>query len=324
MIQKVRKIILQYTIVFICIILIISSFPSFAVGNKETSVYQITVEYNFKKPVITQLKVGNNIYDQVILEDVPCFGDPGEPCLPIKGAHILLPQGTKINDITIETGEKVFLGTGFNVLPCSKSISLPQIDLLSVPIPNKAIYNSNDLFPGKLYDLFDVQSYRGYEILVVNLYPVQYAPSSTELYYYKYLTVAVNTISNGRTNALFRGLTSDKNEVMKKVDNPCIVDTYTKPVGSIDSSNKYDLLILTSSSLQRRFQELIDYHNNRGIKTTLKTLNDVGGSGSAEGSRTSLNTISPFPQKGQILGSMPVTRVRRTCQDSLPLFIVSC
>ena len=85
------------------------STSSVFVGGKDTGNEQISVSYSFDTPKLTKITIGDTIYDQVILQDVPCFGDPGEPCLPIKGAFILLPEGSKVANIFVGSMQIIML-----------------------------------------------------------------------------------------------------------------------------------------------------------------------------------------------------------------------
>jgi hypothetical protein len=261
---------------------VVSSSAVFGSIISETSDEVITLNYYFTAPKINRININGNLYDEIILDDVPSFGNPGEPCLPIKGAHILLPPGSQVKNIIVETSEKIFFGDGFTVLPSGEPVPLSEISYHSYPEPDQTIYDSDEMFPGRMFDEIGVYSYRGFDILVLDLYPVQYIPSSGELFYYPSLKICVETCYDGHQNIFYRGLISDGQEILKKVDNPVDVDRYSFNKPASVNLEEYDLLILTTDTLKNAFQDLKTFHDNCGVKTIIKTLDDVGGNKTPE------------------------------------------
>lgn len=239
------------------------------------SAKQLSVDYSFDRPEISGVMIGGERYDRVTMPGIPNCGNAGQPALPAKGARILLPFGTEVSSIEIVPAKRVSLGSGYFIEPVSKPIRLSaDPGSASPPTPNSAIYDSSRPFPETQFLNIGTQGFRGYQTLNLKLQPVQYIPTSGELYYYPYLTVVVNTVDNDRLNALFRGLPEDEVGVLKKIDNPKDIDSYTA-VGILGAKN-YDMLILTTTSLAGAFQPLKDYHDAAGIMTEIHTTTDVG------------------------------------------------
>jgi len=255
----------------------------FAFANNENSADQFSVKYSFGIPVLENVEIGDTIYDKVILQDAPFSGNAGEPRLPMRGAYILIPQGKKVNDITVTHGERICLGSGFNVEPVGVPFSLSLSDSVPLPAPDETIYSSYDMFPGKLFTEVSMYGFRGYDILVLRLHPVQYVPATGDLYYYPELTVSVETIENGDINPLYRGLEKDKLEVIKRVDNPGMISSYVQKSACsiqsslIDLSETYEYVIITNNDLAgaAAFQDFIDYKNSKGIHATIMTTEAI-------------------------------------------------
>ncbi len=239
------------------------------------SAEQITVEYSFDRPQLQKIAIAGELYDRVIMTGAPNFGYIGQPALPARGARILLPLGTEVESIEIVPGNKVVLSSDYLVEPVARPVKLSSNpDEIVAPIPDSAIYASNHPFPEMLVRKMATESFRGYQILTLRLRPVQYIPTSGELYYYPDLTVTVKTVDTDRSSSLFRGFTEDEGEVLARVDNPETVETYAAAAKRGDKG--YDLLILTTTSLAASFQPLKDYHNTTGITTEIRTTDDVG------------------------------------------------
>jgi len=257
------------------LILLLTSFSVFAVADNQISYDQITVTYSFETPTIKEVTIGDGVYDRVTIQGLSASGNSGEPRLPVGGAYILLPQGTSLDDINV-ISESVFLGSGFNVEPVGQMIPISQISSAISPTPNENIYNSKDMFPGNLFEEVGTYSFRGYEMLVLNLHPIQYVPVTGELYFYEEMMISVNLVKDGNINPLFRDLEKDRIEIMNKVDNPEVVETYDYSIQHpLDS---YDFLIITTDSLKNSFQPLENFHDANGISTIIKTTTDIGSS----------------------------------------------
>jgi hypothetical protein len=262
---------------FVAIILLLPMATFFAVADSVNNHDCIFVKYSFEQPLIDEVTIGDTVYDRVTMQGAPGAGALGEPSLPAQGAYILLPQNTKLDMITIMTGEKIALGSGFKVIPVQQPVPLSEIESASLPDADP-VYDPEDTYPSTLFTEVGTYTFRGYQILVLMLHPVQYTPDTGELFYYPELQVSVQVLADQNQYPLFRGLEKDKQEVMKKVDNPALADTYTEKNIKPISSEEYDLLIFTNDHLKRTgFEELKNLHDSMGIQTVIKTLTDIGG-----------------------------------------------
>jgi len=261
--------------VFVTLILVVLSLSAFADTESKIDNNQVlTVVYSFDVPHVEKLTIDHNIYDKVILPGTPSVADPGEPCLPVKGAYILLPRNTQVGKIDVTSSKKECLGSNFNIVPSGKPVPLSMANLAKPPESNPEIYESNNPFPGVLFTEVGTYSFRGYDVLVLSLYPVQYIPVKGELFYFNNITVSVELVEDKNTNSLFRGLMNDKLEITKKVDNPAVVDTYKKST-TCPVLGQYDFLILTTDEFKNSFEPLKNVHDAEGIKTEIKTLRDI-------------------------------------------------
>jgi len=278
--ESMKKIIAIGTI---CMFLL-TSFSVFVVAENKSTNDKIILDYIFDTPVIENVEIADTIYDQIQLNDAPNCGNLGEPSLPAKGVYVLIPQGEKVSSISVSHGEMINLGSDFLIEPVERSVPLSEAGSALLPIPDETIYSSNEPFPGKLFTEVGTYSFRGYEILVLRLHPVQYIPFSGELFYYPDLSVSVETVEDGVVDPLFRGLEKDRLEVMDKVDNSDMVSSYSLPRLNVNPppADKYDLLIITSEELKDGFEPLALAHNATGVRTVIKTLSDIGGDSSED------------------------------------------
>jgi hypothetical protein len=260
----------------------IMGFMMCSLGAQASHVFlnnDVLITYSFESPSLETVDIGGVSYDRVTLTDCYPAGSAGEPKLPSKGVFLLLPPFSEVSDIVVTPGEKIVLSTDVLLEPTSQAIPLSQTEDIPIPVPNPVIYQSNDPYPGTLFTSIGTQNFRGYQILVLLLHPVQYIPATGELYYYTNLEVHVQTIETTGEPALYRGYTRDSADVQDRVDNPEMTLRYSKEYSASPASfDDYDLLVITTDALRDGFEPLKDAHDATGIQTVIKTLTDIGGS----------------------------------------------
>lgn len=239
----------------------------------------ITITYFFEAPTFTTVDIAGTLYDRIVLTDCYPAGNAGEPKIPSKGVFLLIPPASQVKDISVTPGEPIVLGLDFLIEPTSQAIPLSQTVDIPLPTPNEAIYESNVAYPGELFTFVGVQTFRGYQILVLLLHPVQYTPTTGELSYYPRLAVSVDTVPSDGESLLYRGFEQDRMEIEQRVDNPDISlqydDAFT-PVSPL--RDQYDFLIITTDALKTGFDPLKQAHDATGVETVIKTLTDIGAS----------------------------------------------
>ncbi|MFE3846079.1 C25 family cysteine peptidase [Thermoplasmatota archaeon] len=261
-------------------LLMISIFSNISLANTEKiqNNNYINQTYKFNTPTIEKIIIKEEIYDRISFSNTINIGEPNEPCLPVKGAYILLPKNYDINKIIVERNNAIYLGSNYVIEPTSTPIPISKqnSDTINPPKPKKEVYASTNQYPNQNYTKIGIYRFRGYSILVLELYPVKYYPKNGELYFYPELIVNIEMFENENDNSLFRDLLRDEKEVLSKIDNPNVIDSYilNNEISSygLDDLN---LLILTTNDLRNSFNELKNYHNAEGINTEIVTLEEI-------------------------------------------------
>ncbi|PKP54528.1 MAG: hypothetical protein CVT90_00800 [Candidatus Altiarchaeales archaeon HGW-Altiarchaeales-3] len=245
--------------------------------------------YNFPEPIIKSL----GIYDTIILPGTYPRADIGSPTIPVKTAKILLPADSKIKNIKVTGYHRTSINGSYYLKPYQGvvKISEPALNYTNNQAVNVTIYNSENEFPKNLYSIESIQNFRGYKILLLNLYPVHYTPKTGKINYYKNLNVEIETekqhYAAKKISNKFRNRIEDKKELLNLIDNPEIADTYAVPVYlqspqiltlSVPEQNEsYDYVIITNNALNNStenwtFQNLSDWKTQKGIKTKIVTI----------------------------------------------------
>ncbi|MFE3845400.1 C25 family cysteine peptidase [Thermoplasmatota archaeon] len=247
---------------------------------------KVNVVYNFKEPYITKVNLSSIEFNRIIATSLDPAGKIGEPLVPSKGAYILLPPETDNIEISVNTKNMNKIHSDKYIEPMESPKTILELKNAQPPKPDEKIYNKNDFYPGKLYSEVGRYNFRGYQILVLLLHPIQYNPVTGTINYYEEMDVTIKTSSLKEISPLYRGLEIDKNEIQKKIDNPRDIILYEKfKTKTSDIKTGYDFLIITTEELKTFFQKFKEDHDFRGIYTEIKTLSDIGGSETPENIR---------------------------------------
>jgi PKD repeat protein len=238
-----------------------------------TNSENIQIEYSIDKPTLKNIEIEGINYNKIILSDSFSCENSGMPNIPAKGANILLPPNQIVDKIEVVPRGQKIIQTNYYIIPIEESIPLIQKDI-PIPTPDETIYKTNAYYPGKLFTNIGIHSFRGYQILILLLHPVQYNPVDGELLYYTDLEITITTIEKPHSKMLYRNLNNDFNEILNKIDNPDMLINYPKITNN--NFDNYDLLILTTDTLSPNFIPLKQAHDNSGTQTIIKTLTDVG------------------------------------------------
>ena len=248
-----------------------------AAGQDAAGQPQQTLDYSFDMPVVSEVTIAGEVSHRITMTACPSGGNAGEPALPATGAHLLLPAGAGVAAIEVSPGERVSLGQGYVIEPVPHPVRLSaDPGAAQPPSPDQVIYASSRPFPRDRIARVGTYGFRGYQLLVLRLHPVEYVPASGGLFYYPHMTVTVTTTDTGAASALLRGLPEDEAKICARVDNPATAATYS--AAGTRGTRSFELLILTTDALASAFQPLKDYHDTHGIPTEIHTTTDVGSS----------------------------------------------
>jgi parallel beta-helix repeat protein len=248
--------------------------------------------FSFDEPSIDKIFLGKEVYDRVTLSDLPLTSQLNKPILPIKPVNILLPQKTIFKNIEVVASEQISLGEGYNIELGKKPIPInSDPEDIEREIITCGETSSNDnysgIFPEKLYSNAQIQYFRGYTSLIVNLHPIFYEIKNGSLYYFKKVVLKVNLEKCNNINQLYRNIPKDKNTVATTVENPLMLETYSNTINEVNyvsslvsTLSQYDYVIITSERLKSAigaytFQSLIDYKKYKGLSATIVTVEDI-------------------------------------------------
>ncbi len=215
--------------------------------------------------------------------ELPQMIDPGNPMMPYLPIKILMPMGETIKSISITPSQKDVVKNKYNIEYARKvqPISKASIDDTK---KNMKVYNSEKDYPVFDHKILGYQTYRGYKLLLVNLYPYKYSPLKGEISWYKKVEVTFNTFEEkGSYEHQNRLLLDDKQtraKIKEMVINPSTIRSYKKrSVHSernlVTANDPYEMIIITDAVSEAFFTDFINWKSAQGISAATFITADI-------------------------------------------------
>jgi len=234
---------------------------------------EIVLSYSFEQPSINEIELDGQRHALVSLAGARVYGNYGAPLLPIVHIKVLLPPMSNLNRVIV-SGDMIELPEKYVVMPAGRAKPIKTDDTTRDIYRDSSIYESSKNFPGKRYEIEGVGYFRGYAILNLVLYPVQYVPATGKLFYFNEMTVTVETTVDGEQHALYRGTIADIREVHEKVDNPSMTHAYNQIFGTVSIPLDFKYVIITAAEFEPIFESLLD-HKKHFISANMFNTTDI-------------------------------------------------
>ncbi len=272
--KNINKIISTFIIIFI-----ISSI-TFNVSSNQDNIIQknldsIKFSISFSNPSIEKFQKDNVIFHKVKIDGLSNTYDLNKPIIPVKSLKILIPYGKVLDKIEVNDEGGKLIKSGINLefgqklIPINTGFSKNEI------IREELIEQSN------YYDLYSIvgqYKIRGFKILYVNLYPIQFDIKSGNLVFFENIELNIK-LKKSDDNIFIRGVQRDIELVKKLVDNPDDIITYQNAFETL-LNDELDYLIITNnrllnSNLSNNFQFFAQSKINREIHTEIITVEEI-------------------------------------------------
>lgn len=235
----------------IAAIFIISSLGTMAYTDTETSKTQIltnTISVSFSPLILKEESVD---YLSVEMQGISTYiTTAGEPMLPKVVKTFELPLGVKNVNVEVTTGDIIESYVEKEIQPSACMLTLNadgSTAATSAELKDLGVYGSEEAYPSEWYS-YSIRSglnkdNKRVTFVIVHCYPVRYIPA---------------------TGKIIQAESSD------------IKITYeSSEVSEISVANPHDLVIITPAKFEPYLEELVDHKNDVGVKTFLKTTEEI-------------------------------------------------
>jgi hypothetical protein len=231
----------------------------------------------------------------VSLRDCPVHADPGEPLLPSYPLEVLLPQGEVVTSIKVTfSGESEIkvehpLEWGRPQAPRS----MPEVTEIAAA---RDIYEGGTPFPPERAVHVTTQTYRGYDIAYVRVYPLRYLGAERKILFASEVTVVIETAPEPARFARSAGMLragkpedlSGLRRLLGQAGTAKGLEAYAPQLESyssgtrpralsslVDSTDTYTLVIITTATCEPAFQTLKTFKDSRGLTTRVIRVNQI-------------------------------------------------
>jgi hypothetical protein len=207
------------------------------------------------------------------------------PAVAARGCKIGLAPGLQAKNVTVAYKNLVQVAGDFYIKPTvpafkstGRTLNLNSENIYKDAAARELLaryYEKDALYPGVQESYPAVTQFKyGVGVAIFTVYPVQYNPVRGELFYYKEVTVSVETeaVDPAREVAGYVMTPFHRSMLQFTIDNPeMLADLELTPM----DENDYEVLLITYSSIQTAWNEYIALNKRRGLRTKLALITDV-------------------------------------------------
>ncbi|MCD6163504.1 MAG: T9SS type A sorting domain-containing protein [candidate division Zixibacteria bacterium] len=245
--------------------ILVSMFVIASAAGVWANSYEFAFDQNMIQPTSDQYG------DLLEIEGCDLTGIPGEPFIPSKSGHIVLPFGTKADNIRIISESWIELPGEYNIKPAPTQVPISYKGPLPEIVRNNAIYSSDNPYPPSPMFFSGGGQMRGYSLAGYIIYPLRYYPVSGRLELLQKLEIEVDY------SAVFTPFSPSieiGTVVSKMVDNPADVRFQPVVLSPIDP-NDVKYLIIAEDDLVASYRPLADWHTQSGFPAEIITMSDI-------------------------------------------------
>jgi hypothetical protein len=221
-------------------------------------------------------------FDILYLKGCDITNEVGEPQLPVKLVHVILPSGSKVEKVMVSSAEGEFLSDRYQIFP----VQPPRIlSLMQQPVPfvqpKPKVYRQSIEYPGKLAEYTGTGFLGGYQLANILVYPIQYVPAEKKVKFHSHIEFKISYSPGGKEPLPIKRRSRIGKQVYQTILkqatlNPQHARLNFKPE-KIEKSflppGDYEYLIITDTNFVSTFQPLTDWKTQKGVPAKIVTTN---------------------------------------------------
>jgi len=219
-------------------------------------------------------------YDGIQLVGGSFLSHPGKPTLPAQQICIAIPAGHQALSATVRSLQSEELPGTYRILPGQPPLPLDDSPRPSFVQPDEQIYRSHSPYPADLGGLNRQTDLAGQQMAVITVHPLQHIPATGKLILHRALEITIQTRPGRISQETYARFTDTQKRIYgdmirSMVINPqdVILDPPRSAASKSISPGQFDHVIITHSSYTSYFDDLVEWHNRRGLRDTVVTTN---------------------------------------------------
>jgi hypothetical protein len=203
---------------------------------------------------------------------------PGRPIIPQAILTFVVPAGATVTAVDVVDSQAEELAGNYSIYPAQTPRPLSVREQPPVVGPDPAVYRSSGMFPGRLTGFGYTGTKTGYRLCGVDVFPLQYSPTTGKVTLHTSLTVKVTYEENSVAATPLTRTQVDvaAQELRSFVANPGDVAKSAPPLRPTDAVDA-EYVIITSDSYISTLQPLADWLSRKGYVTVFKTVSWITG-----------------------------------------------
>lgn len=251
----------------------------FSVSSKANST--INIDYNVNAVTIEESNREGLDGQFITLTGIQIANTAGAPDLPSSSTFVAIPNGAQPSIQLVSSKTKVI--EGVDLIPAP----IPQLDNDdSKPIYEKDmdIYGQNAYYPATPYQISEVMTVRGVEMVKVGVMPFQYNPVTKQLIVYEDLELQLSYEGGNGTYGDIRYRTPEWDQILQDMllnrDALPEVDfgeKLRKHYENRESGCEYLIITPDNAEFVQLANTIKEFRTNQGIPTMVRTVSQCGG-----------------------------------------------
>jgi hypothetical protein len=217
---------------------------------------------------------------------LPLIGNAGEPLLPAEALKVLLPQGEEVVSVRLTARREEAISLESPIEWAQPPVPLSRMGGQAHVAADEAIYLGASPFPGSPVRHVTTETYRGYNIAFLRVYPVTYVGSENRLTYHPWMEITIETAPSTRLmqrslQGLRPEVAGDTEAVRRMVRDVSNMSSYRTRMpmsrlgGWADPGETYPYVIITHADFESTFVALRDFRESRGFRAKIVRIGTI-------------------------------------------------
>ncbi len=259
-----------------CLYSVLAMLLAFVVAQGANAAQETTVTLSFEPEqfLFDQMRG----FDRVYLIDGSCIYQTGEPVLPARQVMVAIPSGSEAMKVGVLSVDSEQIPGSYHIFPGQPPARLDGSPPPPFVEPDEQVYSSTLAYPEMLAQLDGQTDLAGQQMAVVTVYPLQYVPATGQLVLHRELEITVESRPGYVSRESYAKFTDKQREMYEQrvcgmVVNPqdVVIDPPVRAASKALPAGDFDHVVITSSSYSSYFDDLVEWHNKRGLRDTVVT-----------------------------------------------------
>jgi hypothetical protein len=243
----------------------------FKIIPEKNTTTRLSVQFKLTDYIINQVNTSKGKAVIIKSEQSSKVQQKGSPELPKFTRSIIIPKDAEIK---VSITESKFKEIKDILIAPSKGILTRDIDPADIPFEFGHQYSKDEMFPGNIYETTEAYILRDFTGQTIILYPFQYNPVKKVLRIYEEMVLEITENTGKGFNSEFTNLQKTDSEFNQVYKQHFLNYSFNPKYTPLEEEGK--MLIVCHTNYLGSMQPLVDWKNQRGLKTEMVEFSTIG------------------------------------------------